>query len=224
MADPASYRINKPGAADLLSVSQFDIQNNFDANATWIQQNHVTYASGAVQAGKHTFVQMPVQVGVPTGGFLDGEGALFTRASAVTVRPELVFARGTEAPYEISTYATDTYTFNHALQGVITYSFVWTRLPSGLLQIWGTQTTFGPEFKPTGLIIEFPTLTSFPGFTTAVYNVQVTLQWNDANGGNGNQGILLVQGGTSIAQFQITRESQNSYSTKGSISFSAIGI
>lgn len=233
MANPASYLPNIPASSDLLSVSQGQIQNNFSALQTWIEQNHVDSASGAPQSGKHTFVQLPVQAGTPTGGFLAGEDSIYSATSAVTGLPELVFVRGDGVAigsipqtYEITTYGTGTYTFNAGGQGNITYDYAWTRFPSGLLQLWATQTTNGPAFTATGLVIQFPTGggQNFPGFTTAVYNVQLTLQWTDNTGANSNQPIVLVKGQTTTSQFRFTRESQNQYVNKGSIVFTALGI
>lgn len=212
---------NVPQAGQTLAVTRNPIQQNFSVIDTAFSVNHVAYGAGG--QGKHNFVSLPVQGAAPAT--IAGEIALFSQTSAVTGNPELALRRQTNGTsYEISTYGTGSYSFNSGGQGSITYTYTWTRLPSGLLMLWGTQTSVGPAFTATGLVMVFPTATSFPGFATAVYNVGVTLQWNDNTGSNSDQPLVLVQGATTTAQFRFTRESQNQYATKGSISFTAIGI
>lgn len=223
-----------------LDQTQSPILQNFVSINNAFYFNHVQYNDGSGFQGKHTYVQMPVQIvtsGPPQSPgypFAVTDTALYSVSSLVTGKSELAFVRGTGASigtvpqtFEISSYGTGSYTFNASAQGSISYNYVWTRFTSGLLQLWGTQTTFGPAIGGSGLIMLYPpinnssTTNSFPGFTTAVYNVQISTIWANAVASSNN---LMLFGPLTTTQFQYSRNSSGSYNTSGAISFTAIGI
>jgi len=132
MPVPSDYNPNIPQPTDLLSVSQGNLLNNFGAIQALIDVNHVDFA--AAGAGKHFFIEMPVQVAPPVT--VAGEVGLYSQTSAVTAQPELVFARqlGSTAPA--------------AVQVTEFTSAIWlnpgyTKLPSGIMLKWHSNIPFG---------------------------------------------------------------------------------
>ena len=142
----SSYNPNIPQATDQISSSQAQLLLNFQSLQAWLDVNHVDYAS--VNAGKHTFVEFPVQSPVPTTGA--GEVGLYCQTSALTGNPELVFSHQSAAGI---------YEFTSA--GLSTTG--WARLPSGVLYKWGTATASGFG----SLTITFPVASSNPVFAAA---------------------------------------------------------
>src|SRR5438445_164595 len=65
-----AYQSNIPQATDQLSVSQGDILNNFAALSTFLNINHVDFASG--DQGKHKWVTLTVLVS-PYNGTSTGD-------------------------------------------------------------------------------------------------------------------------------------------------------
>ncbi len=217
------YQQNIPQPNDALSVSQGDLLGNFQALNTAFNLNHTTLQSGI--PGLHQFVQMPA--GTPIIATTATQIGLYAKTGVSSARPELYFQRNNlaaDSGYAISEFGTGTHNFNYGGQGVIQYSYLWTRLPSGLVQIWGTQTTNGPAIPNTGLVIEFPTAGSFPGFATTCYWVQPSLQWANPNGSFADQPLVLVQGSTTRLLFIVTRSNNAGYAASGSVVFTAIGI
>ena len=137
MTLPAAYKANIPQATDQISVSQNDLLNNFGAIQALIDINHVDFANAG--AGKHFFVEFPVQVTPPvtTGG----EVGLFAATSTYTLQPELFFEKQAAAtvpapltlPYEIT--------------GAGYAGTGWTRLPSGILLKWGQASGLATGFN-----------------------------------------------------------------------------
>ena len=70
-----NYTTGIPTAAQSLGITQQPIQDNFTVLDTTLSVNHV--AMNTVGAGKHKFVQMPIQASAPTT--LGNEGALYTK-------------------------------------------------------------------------------------------------------------------------------------------------
>ena len=130
------YTNNIPMATDFLSISQPQIQANFMAIATAFNLNHVAFKSANPLQGKPAFVEMPNQSTAPATPptTIAGETGLYCSSSTLTSQPELFFIKqsGTTAPaplnvangYEISS---SNYIANPG----------WTRLPSGILIMWG---------------------------------------------------------------------------------------
>ncbi len=146
-----AYNQNIPAASDRLSVSQADLQGNFQALKTLIDVNHGTF--GASDEGKHKFLQLPEQGSAPT--VAANEAGLYSAVGADSAVTELVFRResnGTAIP------------FTEGSLGA-TQSTGWCREPSGLIKKWGYVTgaaSFAIDLTATG-----PTL-------SALYNVQFT--------------------------------------------------
>ena len=115
------YQANKPEATDQLSVSQNDIQQNFQEIANLIMVNHETF--GATYAGMHKWVAMPRQAGDPA--LVATEATLFSKLGS-SGQTEL-FYRNTANTFSMTDHL-------HAQDG-------WSRLASGLLIKWGRDTT-----------------------------------------------------------------------------------
>lgn len=119
------YNSNVPQATDVLSQSQLDLLNNFQAIFTLVGVNHSNF--GTPNQGKHNFVSMPVQSGNP--GTTASEMALYTKTSSLTSVPEAFFQRADGSVVE----------FTSAAQSVTG----WTRLPSNILIKWGQSSGTG---------------------------------------------------------------------------------
>jgi hypothetical protein len=161
-----AYNNSIPQAGDLLSQSQADILANFQEIDTFVTLNHVTF--GASDAGKHKFLQMPVQVAAPSTAA--GEMGLYTKTSALTSVPEM-FVRKQSNGTEIE--------FTSALAN----ANGWTRLPSGILLKWGTS---GSVSVNSSDALSFPVAGTIPVFSN-VFSAQVSL-----NGGNTITGNVFV--------------------------------
>lgn len=183
MAVPSDYNPNIPQSTDLLSVSQGNILLNFQAIQALIDVNHVDFA--ATGAGKHAFVEMPVQSPVPTT--VGGEVGLYCQTSSITSQPELVFARqsGSSAPSQVR--------ISEFTSGVWANPG-WARLPSGFLIKWRSDISFGSSRTVT---INVNTDFTSPAYTT-LFSVNITGQdmannWNNviAVGGSSFPNILV---------------------------------
>jgi hypothetical protein len=155
MPVPSDYDPNIPQPTDQLSVSQADILNNFGALQAMLDINHVDFANAG--AGKHFFIELPVQLVAPvTAG---GEVGLYSRTSTSTTQPELVFLRqaGSTAPAAVqSTEFTSAGWTNPG----------WTKLPSGIMFKWRANIGFGGVNTVTiNLNTNVP---GSPNFTTAL--------------------------------------------------------
>lgn len=148
----SSYNPQIPQATDDPSVSQGQLLLNFQSLQAWLDVNHVDYASA--DAGKHVFVEFPVQSPVPTTGA--GEVGLYCQTSTLSGNPELVFSNQS---------GTGIYEFTSA--GLSTQG--WARLPSGVLYKWGT----GSAGAAGDLVVTFTVAATIPVFA-AVYTAFIT--------------------------------------------------
>lgn len=115
-----AYQKDKPAATDRLSVSQADIQGNFQA-------------LNNVFNGLNNFITLPVQLSAPTTSAT--QMALYTQTSAVTSKPEMVIERDTNGTkIEFTTIQP-----SFSVPGPAGSVAGWTRLPSGLVIKWGKQ-------------------------------------------------------------------------------------
>jgi hypothetical protein len=147
-----TYTANTPLISQNISVTQPLINANFTVLDTYTQVNHV--ALNAINAGKHKFVQMPVQTVIP-GGLTTGEGTLYTKTSGST--PELYYTpSNTSREYQL-TYTASNTNFAAATNG-------WTFLPGGMILQYGSVAS------PTTGTVNFPIT-----FPTAIYSIQLTL-------------------------------------------------
>lgn len=147
------YNANIPQATDVLSQSQADILANFQDIFTLVGVNHVNF--GAVGAGKHNFVTMPVQGASPAT--IAGELALFSRTSAITGNPAMAWRQQTNGAVIEFTSA------GSLVSG-------WFITPSGITVKWGTASATGAA------AVNFPTIDgggqAIPAFTLAPVNIQ----------------------------------------------------
>lgn len=172
-----AYNPNIPQATDQISVSQADLLNNFIALSTFLNVNHVDFASA--DQGKHKFVSFPQQGSSPaTSGT---EVALYCKVSPLTSVPELYFRNATSgAEYEFTSY-------QPAVDG-------WTRLPSGILLKWGNVSANGAT------VINFPAGATIPSFT-AVSSAQVSV--NTIGGGNVDPNTFVTVNAISTTQLTV---------------------
>lgn len=129
-----AYQANIPQPTDLLSQSQSDLLNNFQALQTLIDINHVDFASG--DQGKHKWVTFPVQAAIPPAGsgFLAGELGLYNAVNATTTHSELYINKTNQitvvqVPMTASSLSTNSAPASNG--------GFWTYLPSGLVLIGG---------------------------------------------------------------------------------------
>lgn len=73
-----TFQPSIPLATDLISVSQGDLKNNFTALDTAWNVNHVGF--NATGAGKHKFVELPIQGSDPAGAV--SEVTIYSKTSA----------------------------------------------------------------------------------------------------------------------------------------------
>lgn len=143
-----AYNNAIPGANDLLSQSQSDIQTNFAEIQTLVGINHINF--GAANQGKHLYLQLPEHAAPATA--ID-EAGLYANVGTTSTVTELFFRRENNGATIAFTEAT------LATTG-------WTRLPSGLLMKWG-QTNLATN---TGATLNFVG----PVFGSVPYSVTVT--------------------------------------------------
>jgi hypothetical protein len=152
---------NVPLPGNTLLGTRDQIAANFSNINTGFSVNHNELT--LVGAGKHKYLQMPVQAGVVITAVT--EVALYAKTGATSAIPELAFKRDSNPATDI--VFTE---FHQDVPGVGAKG--WTRLPCGLYMEWGNNVTSGV----TGLCQI--TLTNI----LTVCNVQVTAQypgWNN---------------------------------------------
>lgn len=197
-----AYQANKPAATDRLKDSQSDIQGNFSAIKTLIDVNHGTF--GDPNQGYHTVVTIPPQGGgtpVPPANMIN----IYADTSTLTSVTELFINRDAGSPVEFtsSTQATNG----------------WTRLPSGILIKWGTDSAT----RNTLSTITFPTGATIPAFTS-IFSVTGS-QTFSAGPSNGDLNTAPCIGNFTTTTFQVYPRA-NGLPNGGtvSIAYVAIGI
>jgi hypothetical protein len=128
-----SYNQNIPIGTDDLSVSQPQIQSNFFAIYNAFNLNHVPFNTPDGTQGKHMFVEMPNQNAAPPATIANETG-LYCNTSTYTAQPELFFIKqnGTTAPAPLNGANGYEITSSNYVANV-----GWTRLPSGIMLMWG---------------------------------------------------------------------------------------
>jgi hypothetical protein len=127
-----AFNQNIPLATDKISQSQGQILGNFQSLYTWANANHVSF--DLTNAGKHIYVQMPVQGAPPA--FTLGEIDLWNQAYATTGKNELFVQKENQAA-DVSIPMTASILGANPAPGATG----WTFLPSGILLKWGQATT-----------------------------------------------------------------------------------
>lgn len=155
-----AYNANIPQPNDLISQSQADLLNNFQALQTLIDVNHVDFASA--DQGKHKFVEMPVQSVAPV--FAAGEVGLYNLLYGVSGVNEMFVKNqaGQATPFTAVSKTTPG----------------WAWLPCGLLIKWGADTANGLTTNT------FPVGVNIPAFTQ-ILTMQITTGYPSASDGNG---------------------------------------
>jgi hypothetical protein len=148
-----AYNQNIPQAGDQISVSQNDILNNFMAIYNSFNLNHVPFNSGSPTAGKHAFVEMPIQTSAPMT--IAGEVGLYCQTSPITGDPALVFLNASNGPAFEFTTCGPRVTSNAQI--------AWLRLASGILIQWGFANANGS----TNVIVP---INDINGFLAPTYN------------------------------------------------------
>lgn len=179
-----AYNPNIPQPTDLLSQSQNDILDNFQALQTFLDVNHVDFASG--DQGKHKWASFPVQGASPAT--LATEVAVFSRVSALTTNNELCLRLQANGAVVEMTSA-----FKNA-NG-------WSFLPSGILLKWGGAAAGGAgNFTltyPVGATIPvfnqvFIVLLQAQTASTAFVTAQTAVNFTVTTSGAGNWDYLAL--------------------------------
>lgn len=172
-----TYDPNIPSGTDLISVSQGQIQQNFQAINTAWNVNHEEF--NLANAGKHPFVEFPIQSADPGGAV--SEWTLFSKTN-VAGNNELFYKRDNEATaYQLSgtnpTRATKGTTF----------------LPGGLLLQWGAEAT----------VADNQVYTFNVAFTAAPYSISLT----GVRSNTQSRSLWVSSGSVTTSQFAIRTDS-----------------
>lgn len=194
-----AYNANIPQATDQISVSQADLLNNFIALSTFLNVNHVDFASA--DQGKHKFVSFPQQGSSPaTSGT---EVALYCKVSSLTGAPELFYRdANSSTDIEFTSYVNN-------VDG-------WTRFPSGVLIKWGNATANGATS------INFPVGATYPVFTN-VFSAQVTP--NTLGGANVDPDTFVTVNAISTTQLTVYGSARSTTGAKAAnFTYLVIGV
>jgi hypothetical protein len=146
-----------PASGQSLGSSRPQVNTNFNSLRTTIsnsvQPNHIDVNSTG--AGKHVFVQMPVQTPAAANLPSASEGGLITQT--VSGKSELFYARDNTATYTQLTKGNPTISASGS-----------SYLPGGLIIQWGTGTA-----SSAGTINNFPI-----AFPTSCFGVTMSIQSN----------------------------------------------
>jgi len=177
-----AYQANIPQPNNLLSQSQDDILNNFQAIQTLIGINHVNF--NAADQGKHKWVTYPQQAATPPAGsgFLATELGAYNAVYTLTNQNELYINKTNQATVVQVPSTASVLSANSApaqnTQG-------WTLLPSGILLRWGNFSGF------TGLNTVTMTSSAAGGpVPTQILSVQLTAY--DPSAGDVNFAVRLA--------------------------------
>lgn len=125
-----AYNATIPQATDIPAQSQPQLLANFDAINLIVDINHYTFNAGA-NAGKHKFLQLPVQVAAPA--IAATELGLYTLLNADTTLNEMYIRRSSGSQIPFTAFSID------APASIFATGYTW--LPSGMLLKFGTVTT-----------------------------------------------------------------------------------
>jgi len=150
-----------PQATDRISATQPTIRTNFLSLETALGINHVVPINSG-NAGKHTYIQLPVHAAPGTGV---NEGGMYAAVGTYSGVTELYFERESSSA---QIPMTETVWDAGNLRG-------WTRLPSGIIVKFGViDWLAGGIVNNSFTLPQTPTVATFPAFTV-VYNCQLTL-------------------------------------------------
>lgn len=168
-----TFQSNIPQPSDIISDSQADLLNNFQAIGTAFPVNHENF--NTANAGKHSIVEMVTQTADPAGAL--GEMTLFSRNTtlAPTGPLNLWYKRENEATaYQL--------TGPNPVRAATGYTF----LPGNMLMQW--RLVASPN---DGQAVTFPI-----AFSAIPYSLQLTAQRNGTSAGDVNGTALSASGFT----------------------------
>lgn len=130
-----AYQANIPQPNNLLSQSQDDILNNFQAIQTLIGVNHVNFNDA--DQGKHKWITFPQQGATPPAGsgFNPGELGMYNAIYSVSTQNELFINKTNQATVVQVPSTASILSVNSAPSAI---AAGYTYLPSGILLRWGT--------------------------------------------------------------------------------------
>lgn len=204
MPGPYTYFNNIPQPNDDPSVSQGQLLANFGSLSSWVNIDHVDFASP--DAGKHAKVTFPVQGATPV--FSGTEYGLFNQLDPFSATNQIYLSNpvtGQQVPFALSNLNTIGTT------GVRNGYFY---LPCGFLVKFGTINSVTNGVNPYNLPVVDASAAAIPAFTTKLIFVAA---WPIVV--SGTPIISATQQGTSLTQISI----YNSSGTTLSVSFVAIG-
>lgn len=206
-----AYQNNIPQATDQLSVSQADILNNFAALSTFLNINHVDFASG--DQGKHKWVTLPVQTPSPPIAFGAGEVAIYSFLNPTTSQNELYINKTNQVTVKQIPATASILSLTSA---PASNAGGWTYLPSGLLLKFGSSAG-----TLSGLVTVTPT--DGPAFTQML-TVLVT-PYNGTSTGDLNFAVRLVDinAATTFRVYFSSRTGTGAASGQTGLQFLAIG-
>jgi hypothetical protein len=152
-----------PQPTDNPSQSQDQLLQNFQVLDTAFKQDHSAYNEPT--QGQHNQITFPV--GPLTGQpftYLASQIGLQSLNQAPTSVPDIWLSRGTATAYPMTGMANGAVSGNNAV--------AWTYFASGMIRIGGQATTSGGTVTITFANTAAGGLTSFPGFTTFISNIQ----------------------------------------------------
>lgn len=176
-----AYVNNIPQAADLLSQSQASLLTNTQGVSTFLNIDHIDFASAS--AGMHKWIELPT-AGTPSvvAGKMDLYPKLNNAGNFATGRNELFIQPAGQVSGLLGAAIPAT-AVNPSTNG-------WTYLPSGMILQWGSFTTSAADY--TSNTFSFP-----QPFPTAAVSLQITVKPTETFR---DWGVGII---TSASQFQV---------------------
>lgn len=200
-----AYTNNVPQSNQRIKDTQSPIQQNFVEIQNLITVNHGDF--GAADAGKHKFIQFPQQASASSTAAQ--EMAMYAKNSTLTSQTELYIRRpsnGTEIEFT----------------GALANTNGWTRLPSGILLKWGSQSYTLPQTAGSKTIT-FPTGATIPAFSVAPYQVLLTMSGSIA-GTDSNAYAYFISATTTTFTIGLWPRTGSSFNSTFQVRYLAIGI
>lgn len=208
-----AFNPNIPQSTDLLSQSQSDLLNNFQAIQTLVDVNHVDFASA--DQGKHKWVTFPSQGATPPAGsgFAGTELGLYNAVYATTTKQELFVNKTNQATVVQVPLTASLLSTNSAPPS---NNGMWTYLPSGMIFKSGsTQGTF------SGIVTVTPT--GGPAFTQILSVIVSPFNSSSTDDLNFAVRLIDINSATTFRVYFSSRTSSGAASGQTGLQFLAIG-
>lgn len=214
------YSYNIPLATDKLSISQGQIQGNFNALGAIAGNTNASSSSLNATSG-FNWVYLPSNGSTPPSGsaFPAGVVALYGATNATTTRQEVYLNRtsGAGAGAVVQVAITASRIAKAApVPGAQGDNTGWTMLPSGIKLVWGVGTG---NVNSTITV----TLAGDQAFATTILSVQCTIINSSASGVGSNQQIVRVMSFPGTNQFNATITNITGALAGGAFMFLAMG-